>query len=165
MPNYNLKIQVTCPNCNQSRLARGDLVRKAIKQGKEFWCLPCRNKTRVHVPRKYTGTVEERKRQATKAWRDNNQEKVLNKRYKERYGITYSEYKARLVSQNFKCLICGVDQKETKQKKLVVDHNHSTIEIRGLLCHNCNCGLGHFVDNVEVLQKAITYLQGKTVVE
>lgn len=165
MPNYNLKIEVTCPNCNQSRLARGDRVRKAIKEGKEFWCLPCRNKTRVHAPRKYIGTVEERKRQATKAWRDNNQEKVLSKRYKKRYGITLSEYKEKLAAQNFKCLICGVSEKDSRQKKLVVDHCHNTNEVRGLLCHNCNCGLGHFVDNVEVLQKAITYLQSKIVVE
>lgn len=158
MPNYNLKVEVTCPNCNQSRLARGDLVRKAIKHGKDFWCLPCRNKTRVHVPTKYTGTVEERKRQATKTWRDNNQEKVLNKRYQERYGISYSEYKARLIVQNFKCLICGVDQKDSRQKKLVVDHCHDTNEVRGLLCHNCNCGLGHFTDDVKKLQNAINYL-------
>ncbi len=165
MPNYNKKIEVSCPNCGIKRLARSDVVRKALKERDEFWCLPCRNKTKVHVPRKYVGDVQERKRQATKAWRDNNQEKVLNKRYQERYGISYSEYKEKLSAQNFKCLICGITEKDSRQKKLVVDHCHNTNEVRGLLCHNCNCGLGHFVDNIETLQKAIVYLSGKTVVE
>ena len=159
MPNYNLQVEVTCPNCKQKRFARGDKVRKAQKEGKEFWCLPCRNRTRVHLPRKYVGTKEERKKQAAKAWRDNNTDKVLSKRYSERYGITFVEYKSMLQAQNHKCAICGVDEKESKQGKLVVDHNHLTKAVRGLLCHNCNCGLGHFRDEVDQLQNAIRYLQ------
>jgi len=153
VPNYNKQIEVSCPNCGVVRLARGDLIRKAQREGKELWCLPCRNKTRVHVPRKYVGTKEERRRQATKAWQDNNPDKVLNKRYQERYGITYSEYKARLVTQAFKCKICGADE-----KKLVVDHDHKTQEVRGLLCHSCNCAIGLLKDNVDTLKSAIEYL-------
>jgi hypothetical protein len=154
MPNYNKKVEVTCPNCGIKRLARSDVVKKSLKERDEFWCLPCRNRTRVHAPKKYIGTVEERRRQATKAWRENNPDKVLNKRYQERYGITYSEYKARSAIQAFKCKICGVGE-----KKLVVDHNHKTLEVRGLLCHSCNCALGLLKDNVEVMKKAIQYLE------
>jgi hypothetical protein len=158
MPNYNAKLEVSCPNCGLVRLARGDLVRKAQREGKDFWCLPCRNRTRIHKPRKYIGTKEERQKQAAKEWKQKNPEKVLDKRYKERYGITYSEYKSMLASQNFKCLLCDIEQKDARQGKLVVDHNHKTGEVRGLLCHNCNCALGHFKDNIDVLNKAITYL-------
>jgi predicted RNA-binding Zn-ribbon protein involved in translation (DUF1610 family) len=160
MPNYNKSLEVSCPNCGVVRLARGDLVRKAQREGKDFWCLPCRNRTRVHKPRKYTGTVEERRKQATKAWRDGNKDKVLNKRYKERYGITLDEYNQMLINQDKKCLICGVDENNARDKKLVVDHNHSTGAIRGLLCHSCNCGLGYFKDKEELLNKAINYLRG-----
>lgn len=159
MPNYNKQIEVSCPNCGIKRLARGDVVRKALKERDEFWCLPCRNRTRVHLPRKYVGTKEERVRQAKKTWTEKNPEKLLDKRYKERYGITYQEYKDKVIEQNHKCLICGTDQKEARQKKLVVDHCHTTNKVRGLLCHNCNCGLGHFADKVKNLQNAITYLQ------
>jgi len=42
---------------------------------------------------------------------------------------------------------------------LSVDHNHLTGEIRGLLCQRCNQGLGSFLENPEILNKAILYLK------
>lgn len=42
---------------------------------------------------------------------------------------------------------------------LVVDHNHETGKVRGLLCHNCNRALGLFKDNPSVLQKTFEYLK------
>jgi hypothetical protein len=41
---------------------------------------------------------------------------------------------------------------------LHVDHNHMTGKVRGLLCHHCNVGIGHFEDNIVLLSNAITYL-------
>ncbi len=158
MTNFNKKLEVICPYCNTARLARGDIVRKAQKEGKELWCLPCRNKTKIHKPTKYVGTAPERKRQASREWKNKNPEKVANKRYKFRYGITLTEYELKLKQQNYKCLICNIEEKDSRNKKLVVDHNHLTNEVRGLLCHNCNCGLGHFKDNMQILKTAIKYL-------
>ena len=51
------------------------------------------------------------------------------------------------------CPICG------SEEPLVVDHDHSTQEVRGLICNNCNLVLGHAKDNIETLQNAIAYLQ------
>ena len=45
--------------------------------------------------------------------------------------------------------------------KLCVDHDHITGEIRGLLCQQCNKGLGDFADSVEYLKSAVAYLQSK----
>jgi len=59
-----------------------------------------------------------------------------------------------LKSQKNKCCICWKDIAE----KFVVDHNHSTHEIRGLLCVNCNSGLGKFGDRIDLLSKAIVFL-------
>jgi hypothetical protein len=50
------------------------------------------------------------------------------------------------------CVICG------SQEKLVVDHDHKTGEIRGLLCNHCNRGLGHFKDDPMLLEFAAQYL-------
>lgn len=58
MPNFNLKVLVTCPRCKQERLARGDVVRKAEREGRELFCKPCRNQTRFENkphPTKGTG--------------------------------------------------------------------------------------------------------------
>jgi hypothetical protein len=44
-------------------------------------------------------------------------------------------------------------------KRLGIDHDHTTGQVRGLLCDNCNPALGSFKDNIETLQKAIDYLK------
>lgn len=52
------------------------------------------------------------------------------------------------------CTICGQEQ-----KTLCVDHDHMTGEARGLLCSNCNSGLGMFQDNIEIFERVIIYLK------
>ena len=85
--------------------------------------------------------------------------------YQSTYSIPISKYKEILKRQNGVCAICGIKETRTHKGKIVrlsIDHNHQTGEIRGLLCHNCNVGIGHFDDNVKFLLKAINYLKGKT---
>lgn len=72
--------------------------------------------------------------------------------------ITQDEYKALLEAQSFACAICGISAEETA-RGLNVDHSHYTHKIRGLLCVQCNLGLGYFKDNTERLQAAINYLE------
>ncbi len=50
------------------------------------------------------------------------------------------------------CVICGVEG------PLVVDHDHTTGQVRGMLCNNCNLGLGHFKDSPLLLEFAAQYL-------
>lgn len=50
------------------------------------------------------------------------------------------------------CIICG------DESKLVVDHDHQTGKIRGMLCNHCNRGLGHFRDSPQLLEFAAQYL-------
>lgn len=58
MPNFNLRISVTCPRCLNQREARGDVVRRAQREGRELFCKPCRNQDRFankSHPRKGSG--------------------------------------------------------------------------------------------------------------
>jgi len=50
------------------------------------------------------------------------------------------------------CVICG------DNGKLVVDHDHQTGQVRGMLCNHCNRGLGHFRDDPTLLEFAAQYL-------
>ena len=72
-----------------------------------------------------------------------------------RYGLTLEELRALEDRQDNTCAICGVEE---EGKALSIDHCHNTDEVRGLLCQNCNRGLGSFMDNQYLLQKAIEYL-------
>lgn len=71
------------------------------------------------------------------------------------------DYEFLFISQNGKCAICGTHQ-DTMERRLSVDHNHETGEVRGLLCSSCNLGLGAFLDSPALLKNAILYLVGGT---
>jgi hypothetical protein len=73
------------------------------------------------------------------------------------YGITLQEYKRLLSKQEGVCAICKCRDKHTK---LVVDHDHKTGEIRGLLCNSCNRAIGYFGDDVVRIKNSISYLKG-----
>ena len=88
----------------------------------------------------------------------NNPEKTKDMKLKSAYGITIEQYNQMYKEQEGRCKICGVHQAECK-KAFAVDHNHDTGEVRGLLCMECNTGIGKLGDNVELLKKAIEYLK------
>jgi len=80
---------------------------------------------------------------------------------KRRYSITPKVYDLLFEKQEGKCSICGKHSNKLGTE-LAVDHDHVTGEIRGLLCSNCNLGLGIFKDNYELLKSAAKYINGHT---
>lgn len=120
---------------------------KHMKDGYQVWCKTCWKAVtdkRRNGPKR---EIELRQRQ--------------NRHLVRSYGITLEEYEALFTKQNGECAIChkkdgGVNQH--RSKKLAVDHNHINNVVRGLLCENCNRGVGMFKDSVILLQKAINYL-------
>jgi len=73
-----------------------------------------------------------------------------------KYDISVEQFQAVWESQGGVCAICNGPP--TKGKRLAVDHNHQTGEVRGLLCCNCNMGLGNLKDDIDLLRSAISYL-------
>lgn len=80
-----------------------------------------------------------------------------------KYGIGMTDYDRMLALQNGVCAICGGVNAPAAKRGLVpalhVDHTHKTGAVRGLLCEQCNRGLGMFRDDPERLRTAITYLE------
>lgn len=71
----------------------------------------------------------------------------------DKYDLTKEEYMVMLRHQGGVCAICQ-DATATD-----IDHCHNTLEVRALLCGNCNRGLGAFRDNIQTLTRAIAYLK------
>ena len=122
-----------------------DKVVEMAKQRKED---PVRNEARRTQNR-------EHKREYLKSHPD----RIASTKLKAAYGITLDDYKALSEKQNHLCAICGSPTADTRSKRLHVDHCHISKKVRGLLCGNCNNGLGRFKHDVAVLEQAVRYLQ------
>ncbi len=126
------------------------------------------NNKEKHAKQKASWVAKNKEKHAktTKQWSIDNPERFayLQKQHSLRqFGITVEEYDFLVGLQNSLCTIC--DKPETQLNKkgtprdLSVDHCHKTGRIRGLLCASCNLGIGHFKDDIELLKRAINYLE------
>lgn len=76
------------------------------------------------------------------------------------YGLSRKEYTNLLEQVNYSCECCGIKFDNSVGKtKCHVDHDHQTGKIRGLLCNNCNLGIGSLGDNITSLENALKYLK------
>ena len=79
------------------------------------------------------------------------------------YGLSMEDYEQMNESQGGKCAICGgTESRSDSDAGLVVDHDHATGEVRGLLCNLCNTGLGAMRDDESLMLAAIEYLRKST---
>jgi len=85
---------------------------------------------------------------------------VRARRYnlKRKYGLTEEGFTELLVSQGGGCAICGTTEPGGRAQQFHVDHHHGTGTVRGILCTNCNSGLGQFKDDPSLLEAAVRYL-------
>ena len=108
--------------------------------------------------------VGERNVAYMREWREKNPNAHRESHLQRKYGISVADYEAMLQAQDGVCAICqGAEHRFTIRKgdapnRLCVDHDHETGEARGLLCADCNVGLGAFADDQVALFRAIQYL-------
>ena len=88
--------------------------------------------------------------------------KASNRKYhlKKWFGVTTEWYDAKLCEQNGGCAICGKPEAESRWRRLAIDHDHNTGEVRGLLCFVCNTKLG-VLEDVAFKAKAKQYLKNQ----
>ena len=80
-----------------------------------------------------------------------------NRRYK--YGLTTEQFDALLAGQGGVCAICGTLEWMGRGNAPHTDHDHATGRVRGVLCGNCNNGIGMFGDDPARLRAAADYLE------
>ena len=136
-----------CSKCKTEKPVSEFRISKASKNGYCSWCIECERAYR----KEHSQAFPDSRKMAHRI---------------TRYGITNDEYSAILESQNNVCAICGQPETKTHQSgrvlPLSIDHNHALgtgiQSVRGLLCNECNSGLGRFRDDPVLLVRAAEYL-------
>ena len=149
--------EMTCTKCNLTKPIAdfGDMPTATF--GKKLRCRACER-------------FRQRKQEETKRNCPYGRIKIHHKSRKTRlrklYGMTIADYDIMLHSQNGLCAICGKPETAKRHDKhngeirdMAVDHCHETGKVRGLLCCNCNQGIGKLGDNIQTLKNAIAYLE------
>ena len=100
-------------------------------------------------------------RQTGKRRRASNLERRREAHRKKTYGLSSKDFERLVRMQNNRCSICGFAFKTDRGRNDIpwVDHDHATLQVRGLLCGGCNRGLGQFKDSIRCLESAIIYLR------
>ena len=123
-----------CPDCGLWKSLDDFPRNKRTASGRAVYCKPCHNaRGRETLERLYGNS--------------------RHYHLKRRYGIGADDFDALVVQQGGVCAICGREAPEH------VDHSHESGAVRGILCFNCNGGLGQFKDSVDSLVNAVAYLQ------
>jgi hypothetical protein len=137
--------KLVCSTCKEEKDVSAFHKAGNKKRGYQFSCIACRKKVKE-------------KQQASMSPED---WLLLNRKYwlKSQYGISLNDYNTMLKQQNHSCAICKTDETDVFKQVLYVDHCHTTGKIRGLLCMQCNAGLGKFKDSLDMLEAAKDYLR------
>lgn len=75
------------------------------------------------------------------------------------YGISLDQAEQMFAIQQTACAVCRRRCNRSTTHRLCIDHDHASGRVRGLLCFQCNVGLGKFRDSAELLQRAAAYLE------
>jgi hypothetical protein len=128
---------------------------KEEKSIRSFW-------KRKDRPSGYLSACKDCLKTESKKYRDTEEHREYDRKrnLKRRYGVDYNEYIQLHNEQEGRCKICTdfIYTERNSDNQAVVDHDHETGEVRGLLCRDCNTGIGMLKDDANILESAIKYL-------
>lgn len=130
-----------CPKCETWKPVGEFHQRRGTENGYSCWCISC--------SREYD---RERERAPV------SEERQFRYNLKKNYDISLEDYDEMLASQHNGCAICGRTPEENA-RRLCVDHDHETGQLRGLLCAQCNSALGMIGDDIELARRLVAYLE------
>lgn len=109
----------------------------------------------------YYAANKERAAVWRKTYYEKNKKHLVYCQIHKRYGVTEQQYKERLKQQNNRCAICTKrpTRHKTHGKRLYVDHDHKTKQVRGLLCFHCNTALGYLREDAVAARRMLRYIE------
>ena len=154
-----------CSVCKEDKKLADYHNTRASKDGKASRCKSCTAEAQWKYYRENDEAREKIKARERKRYheedeeaREKRKERARRNHIYKKYGLTIEQFDEMNADQNGKCAICGGVDTRGPSHKLSIDHCHTTGNIRGLLCNNCNRGLGLLGDTKEALEKALFYL-------
>lgn len=158
-----------CTGCNRTLGVEAFAVRRLSKDGLNYRCRDCIKTYRIAAyPRQRAKIIE-----CSNRWRENNRERYrqwhaeYNQRNKAKhadyhrkklYGLAPGEYDKMLEDQDHRCACCGTEKPGGRANAFMVDHDHATGRVRGLLCTSCNLAIGKLGDDLISVLRAVDYL-------
>ena len=147
-----------CPSCGLIKTADQFMKNLSTKSGLSVWCKICAHEKHTAARKRNMQdpvwramqTERNRRHLAKPGVRD--QHKAYQLKYM--YGVA-AVYDRLLASQNGGCAIC---RSNNDGRRLCVDHDHVTENVRGLLCSKCNMAIGLLRDSPDLIRRAATYL-------
>jgi len=112
---------------------------------------------------KYATKHKEKTTEYRKGYRAIHGAERRDRHLQKHYGITEGVFQLLVAYQKGECAICGTHYSKLAkgrfvgEVRLMVDHDHKTGEVRGLLCHKCNHRLDLLTD-AEMVRKTLAYL-------
>lgn len=103
--------------------------------------------------------IRERQREYQRRRSETHPEQRHTISLKHHHGITHADYISMLAAQGGACGICLAVIPGAGLRWFVVDHDHTTGIVRGLLCRPCNLTIGHAKENVARLRYCVSYLE------
>jgi hypothetical protein len=160
----------TCKKCGAAKSSEAFYKASTARDGLRPECIDCAKAYR----RKWYEANREAAIRRTLKWRDDNRDRYDDYRaeyrqrperkrkmrdlyYRRTFGISADDVDALIEVQGGVCAICGITPE--REASWHVDHDHETGAVRGVLCIDCNHGIGKLGDSIERLERAIAYLR------
>lgn len=140
-----IAISKVCSKCNEVKALIEYPLRNDTGRHRNE-CKECRNAYNLKL---YHTNDKQKENHRKASWKH---------QIKKNYGLTPDAYYEMLESQEGCCKICNTHIDSINTHVLYIDHCHITGKVRGLLCQQCNSGLGMFKDDPALLEKAKEYL-------
>lgn len=141
--------------CKATRKARreGPKREQILEQKRESWYRNHESNLERLRERQADPDFQAKQRERYARWRKNNPRGSRKWQLEYFYGLTLEQWDEMVLAQEGRCDICGLPA------ELVVDHCHTSKDVRALLCGICNTGLGHFKDEPARMRAAAEYIE------